>query len=43
LLRGELPTKAELAEFDSELKAARELPAPIFDIIRSIASPSAIP
>jgi citrate synthase len=38
LLRGELPTKTELAQFDGELKAARELPAPIFDIIRSIVS-----
>ena len=38
LLRGELPTKAELADFDRELKAARELPAPIFDIIRSVTS-----
>jgi citrate synthase len=38
LLHGELPTNAELADFDRELKAARELPAPIFDIIRSIAS-----
>jgi citrate synthase len=38
LLRGELPTKAQLAEFDHELKAARELPGPIFDIIRSIKS-----
>jgi citrate synthase len=38
LLRGELPTKAELAEFGRELKTARELPAPILDIIRSIAS-----
>jgi citrate synthase len=38
LLRGELPTKAQLAEFDHELKAARELPRPIFDIIRTIKS-----
>jgi citrate synthase len=38
LLRGELPTKAELAEFDRELKAARELPAPILDIVRATAS-----
>ncbi|MGB8628580.1 MAG: citrate/2-methylcitrate synthase [Xanthobacteraceae bacterium] len=38
LLRGELPTKAELAEFDRELKAARELPAPILAIIRAITS-----
>ena len=38
LLRGELPTKGQLAEFDRELKAARELPALIFDIIRAIKS-----
>ena len=36
LLRGELPTATELAEFDAELKAARKLPAPINDIVRSI-------
>jgi 2-methylcitrate synthase len=34
LLNGELPTKAQLTEFDGALKAARELPAPIYDIIR---------
>jgi citrate synthase len=34
LLNGELPTKAQLTEFDDALKAARELPAPIYDIIR---------
>jgi len=38
LLRGELPTKAQLAEFDRELKAARELPGPVCDIVRSIKS-----
>ena len=36
LLHGELPTEAQLAQFDRALKAARELPAPIFDIIRTI-------
>ena len=36
LLRGELPTPTELAAFDAELKAARKLPAPINDIVRSI-------
>jgi citrate synthase len=36
LLRGELPAKAQLTEFDRQLKAARELPAPILDIIRTI-------
>ena len=38
LLYGELPTRAQLAEFDRALKAARELPAPILDIIRTIKS-----
>ncbi len=36
LLRGELPTTAQLAEFDAQLKSARKLPPPIFDIIRTI-------
>jgi citrate synthase len=36
LLRGELPTKPQLAEFDAQLKSARELPQPIFDVIRAI-------
>lgn len=35
LLHGELPSVAELAGFDAELKAARKLPAPVLDIIRS--------
>src|SRR5579863_4838564 len=38
LLHGELPTAAQLAEFDRALKAARELPDPIFEIIRTIKS-----
>ncbi len=38
LLYGELPTHAQLAAFDRALKAARELPAPILDIIRTIKS-----
>ena len=33
LLRGELPTAPELDAFDAELKAARALPAPIYEII----------
>lgn len=33
LLYGELPTSAELARFDADLKAARVLPEPIFDLI----------
>ncbi|MSP80250.1 MAG: citrate (Si)-synthase [Rhodospirillales bacterium] len=38
LLKGGLPTRAELAAFDSELKAARTLPEPIYDLIRTIKS-----
>ena len=33
LIHGELPTAAELAEFDGRLKAARELPEAVYDII----------
>ncbi len=36
LLRGELPTRAELDAFDAELKAGRRLPEPIYDLIRQI-------
>jgi citrate synthase len=36
LLHGDLPSKHQLASFDAELKAARRLPAPILDVIRSI-------
>ncbi|HYC18166.1 MAG TPA: citrate/2-methylcitrate synthase [Pseudolabrys sp.] len=36
LLRGELPNKRELGDFDTELKTSRKLPAPIIDIIRAI-------
>ena len=36
LLRGELPTHAELDAFDAELKAGRRLPEPIYDLIRQI-------
>ena len=36
LLHGELPTQSQLDTLDSELKAARELPGPILDIIRSV-------
>ncbi|WP_146346460.1 citrate/2-methylcitrate synthase [Phaeobacter marinintestinus] len=35
LIYGELPTPAELADFDAKLKAARVLPAPVLDIIAS--------
>lgn len=38
LLRGELPTSAELSDFDDRLKAARVLPEPVIDIIRTIKS-----
>src|SRR5690349_9769561 len=36
LLRGELPTHAELEIFDAELKAARTLPSAAYDIIRAV-------
>jgi citrate synthase len=36
LLKGELPTGAQLAAFDAELKAGRRLPEPVFDLIRRI-------
>ena len=36
LLHGELPTAQQLKALDAELKAARTLPAPVLDIIRSI-------
>jgi citrate synthase len=36
LLRGELPTSAELQAFDGELRAARQVPPAVYEIIRSI-------
>ena len=36
LLHGDLPTESALAEFDAQLKEARSLPEPIFDIIRAV-------
>jgi citrate synthase len=36
LLHGELPTQAELARFDGELKAARELSPAVLDVIRIV-------
>ncbi len=36
LLHGDLPTAAQLDRFDQELKAARTLPGPIHDIIRTV-------
>jgi citrate synthase len=38
LLKGELPSSAQLATFDAELKAARTLPAPVYDVIRAVKS-----
>ncbi len=38
LFHGELPTAAELGAFDAELKAARVLPEPVIDIVRSLAA-----
>ncbi|HEX7075012.1 MAG TPA: citrate/2-methylcitrate synthase [Hyphomicrobiaceae bacterium] len=38
LLYGELPNRTELARFDAELKSARQLPPPIFDIIAAVKS-----
>ena len=37
LIHGELPTGPGLADFDARLKAARSLPDPILDIIRTMA------
>jgi len=36
LLHGELPSAPELAAFDAQLKAARQLPRPITDIVRAV-------
>ena len=36
LLNGELPTRAELDAFDAQLKAARQLPATIYEVIRAV-------
>ncbi len=36
LLYGELPTADQLATFDAELKAARHLPEPVYEIIRAV-------
>ena len=35
LMYGELPSSSELAAFDAKLKDARELPAAVYDVIRS--------
>ena len=36
LLEGKLPTRAEMAAFDAELKAGRDLPEPIYEVIRRV-------
>ncbi|MDO8595974.1 MAG: citrate/2-methylcitrate synthase, partial [Sulfuricaulis sp.] len=36
LMKGDLPARAELDAFAAELKAARALPAPLYDIIRAL-------
>jgi citrate synthase len=36
LLHGELPTRTQLAAFDAELKAARQLPPAVLDIIGTV-------
>jgi citrate synthase len=36
LMHGELPSREALARFDAELKAARSLPGPVYDIIRVV-------
>src|SRR5690606_38439420 len=36
LLYGELPTRSELAKFDEDLKAARQLPPAVIDIISAV-------
>jgi len=39
LLKGELPAQAQLEAFSAELKAARTVPAPVYDIIGTVKSP----
>lgn len=36
LLEGELPTRSELDAFDAKLKAARQIPGPVYDVIRAV-------
>ncbi|MCB1969355.1 MAG: bifunctional 2-methylcitrate synthase/citrate synthase [Geminicoccaceae bacterium] len=38
ILKGELPNRAELAEFEGQLVQARTLPGPVLDIIRTMAA-----
>jgi citrate synthase len=37
LLHGDLPRRDQLTSFDADLKSARNLPEPIFDVIRALA------
>jgi citrate synthase len=36
LLSGELPSKKQLAEFDAQLKASRQVPPQVYDVIRAV-------
>ena len=36
LLYGDLPTKAQLSEFDAQMKTGRRLPDPVFDVIEIV-------
>src|SRR3989344_1592042 len=36
LLKGELPSRTQLDAFAAELKAACALPAPVYDVIRTV-------
>ena len=36
LLNGELPGKDQLAEFDAQLKASRQVPPQVYDVIRAV-------
>lgn len=36
LLKGELPTREQLSEFDQELRASRQLPEPVYSVIRTV-------
>ncbi len=37
LLHGDLPTEAQLAQFDDDLKAARDVPTEVYEVIRAVA------
>lgn len=36
LLSGELPSKQQLSEFDAQLKASRQVPPQVYDVIRAV-------